>query len=73
MTNMLTNKQLTGTRQAHRFAIVALLICLVALSTFAQRRERLVDEVRRDGIGLMGVPFPSLAPERPARRPTVKR
>jgi predicted nucleotidyltransferase len=38
----------------------------------AARGERLVDEVRRDGIGLMGVPFASLAPERPARRRAVK-
>jgi DNA-binding transcriptional ArsR family regulator len=32
------------------------------------RGERLVGEVRRDGIGLMGDPFASLAPERRARR-----
>jgi predicted nucleotidyltransferase len=38
----------------------------------AARRERLVDEIRRDGIGLVGVPFASLAPERPARRRAVK-
>jgi len=43
MTTMPRNKRLTGTRQARRFAIVALFICLAALSTFAQRRERLVD------------------------------
>src|SRR5256714_500833 len=43
MTTMPRNKGLTGTRQASRFAIVALFICLAALSTFAQRRERLVD------------------------------
>src|SRR5882724_9437789 len=43
MTTMPRNKRLTGTRQARRFAIIALFICLAALSTFAQRHERLVD------------------------------
>src|SRR6266478_3819662 len=43
MTTMPRNKRLTGTRQARRLAIVALFICLAALFTFAQRRERLVD------------------------------
>ena len=36
------------------------------------RGERLVGEVRRDGIGLVGAPFADLAPERrPRRRRTV--
>src|SRR5437762_7230324 len=43
MTTMPRNNRLTGTRQARRFTIVALFICLAALSVFAQRRERLVD------------------------------
>src|SRR5436305_4595472 len=43
MTAMLRNKRLIGTGQARRFAFVALFIFLAALSTFAQRRERLVD------------------------------
>ena len=43
---MLKNKRLTGTRQACRFSLVALFICLAALSIFAQRRERLVDSWR---------------------------
>src|SRR2546423_1407475 len=42
MTTMLSKKR-TGTKQARRFAIVALFVCLGALSVFAQRRERLVD------------------------------
>ena len=40
---MPSKNRLTVTRQARRFAIVALFICLAALSIFAQRRERLVD------------------------------
>ena len=40
---MLSKKRLTGTRQARRFVIIALFVFLSALSTFAQRRERLVD------------------------------
>src|SRR5438094_3551940 len=43
MTTTLRNKPLIGTSQARRFAFVALFIFLSALSTFAQRRERLVD------------------------------
>src|SRR2546421_4433588 len=43
MTTMLRNKRLTAARRARRFAFVALFIFLAALSTFAQRRERLVD------------------------------
>src|SRR5438874_287222 len=42
MTTMLSKKR-TGMKQARRFAIVALFVCLGALSVFAQRRERLVD------------------------------
>ncbi len=40
---MLTMKRTYGMKQARRFAIVALFVGLAALSTFAQRRERLVD------------------------------
>src|SRR5438309_3921539 len=40
---MLRNKRTARMEQARRFAIVALFVCLAALSTFAQRRERLVD------------------------------
>ena len=40
---MLRNKRTARIEQARRFAIVALFVCLAALSTFAQRRERLVD------------------------------
>src|SRR5256885_8598294 len=43
MTTMLRYKRLIAARQARRFAFVALFIFLAALSTFAQRRERLVD------------------------------
>src|SRR6266536_2533928 len=40
---MLSMKRTCGMKQARRFAIVALFVGLAALSTFAQRRERLVD------------------------------
>src|SRR5437764_9467427 len=40
---MLRNKRTARIKQARRFAIVALFVCLGALSAFAQRRERLVD------------------------------
>jgi aminopeptidase N len=43
MNTVLQDKRSAVTRQARRFAIVALFICLTTLSTFAQRRERLVD------------------------------
>ena len=43
MNSVLPDNRSTGSRQARRFAIVALFICLTTLSAFAQRRERLVD------------------------------
>jgi hypothetical protein len=47
---------------------------LAELRQAATRRERLLDEVRRDGIGLIGAPYGSLAPERRrARRKVVNR
>jgi len=43
MTTMPGKNRLTVTRQGRRLAIVALFLCLTTLSTFAQRREHLVD------------------------------